>query len=200
LLAEYFNSVGHLYQLNVPIQNGGYGNLILARWPFVSKHQVSLRLGKRKPRGAQLVVVDSPEGPFQLVNWHLGLAELERFWQVNHLLEHHLFRESAHLPTVIVGDFNDWRNRLAELAFTAHRFAQVTVPHSRFRSFPAYWPLAALDKCSFRGPVDVGHTRVVRSALAKSASDHLPLVIDFHLATGGWAKHLRGSHADLHLA
>ena len=30
-----------------------------------------------------------------------------------HLMEHHLFRQSAHLPTLVVGDFNDWRNTLA---------------------------------------------------------------------------------------
>ena len=61
-----------------------------------------------------MAVVDSPEGSFHLVHWHLGLAERERHWQVRHLLDHHLFRQRAHLPTLIVGDFNDWRNTLAK--------------------------------------------------------------------------------------
>ena len=137
-------AVAHLYQLNVRFKTGGYGNLVLSRWPFRLCHQISLRQRRRKPRGAQIVVVESPEGPVHVVHWHLGLAERERHWQVRHLLEHALFRESAHLPTLIVGDFNDWLNTLARNPFAHHGFAQVTTPRSRFRSFPAYWPLASL--------------------------------------------------------
>src|SRR5207249_10140062 len=65
-------------------------------WPIAKSHHISLRLGWRKSRGAQVAVVETPEGPIQLVNWHLGLRESERLWQVDHLLRHHLFRESAH--------------------------------------------------------------------------------------------------------
>ena len=43
-------------------------------------------------------------------------------------------------------------------------------------------PVGALDKAFYRGPIEVRHARIVRSRLAKRASDHLPLVIDFHLA------------------
>ena len=67
-----------------------------------------------------------PRGPIHLVHWHLGLAERERHWQVRHLLDHALFRESAHLPTLIVGDFNDWLNTLARNPFAHHGFTQVT--------------------------------------------------------------------------
>ena len=100
---------------------GGYGNLVLSRWPLRTCHQISLRRKRRKPRGAQLAVVESPEGPLHLVHWHLGLAERERHWQVRHLLDHSLFHESAHLPTLIVGDFNDWLNTLARGPFAVPR-------------------------------------------------------------------------------
>src|SRR5439155_13831695 len=102
-LTEAFHARAHLYQLNVRLKIGGYGNLVLSRWPFRRHHQISLCLKKRKPRGAQMAVVDTPEGPMHLVHWHLGLAERERHWQTQHLLEHAMFRESAHLPTLIVG-------------------------------------------------------------------------------------------------
>ena len=180
-LADALRAVERLYQLNVRVKDGGYGNLVLSRWPFRCAHQVSLRRKRRKPRGAQLAVVETPEGPFHLVHWHLGLAEHERHWQVHHLLEHALFRESGHLPTLIVGDFNDWLNSLAKGPFSHHGFHQVTAPRSRFRSFPAYWPVAALDKAFVRGMVDIRHARIVHSRLARDASDHLPLVVDFHL-------------------
>ena len=128
-----------------------------------------------------MAVIDSPEGAFHLVHWHLGLAEHERHWQVQHLLEHHLFRQQAQLPTLIVGDFNDWRNTLAKGPFAAHGFHQLTAPRSRFLSFPAYWPVTALDKAFARGPLAARHVRIAHSKLARDASDHLPLVIDFHL-------------------
>ncbi|HEV2968965.1 MAG TPA: endonuclease/exonuclease/phosphatase family protein [Pirellulales bacterium] len=181
LLAEYFKSAAVLYQPNVHLRRGAYGNLILSRWPLTSKHQISLRLKAKKPRGAQLAVVQTPEGPLHLVNLHLGLAERERHWQIGHLLGHHLFRESAALPTILVGDYNDWRNTLPRAALGHLGFAHMTAPASRFRSFPAYLPLGSLDKMFVRGTVFVRHVRIIHSWLARRASDHLPLVVDFHL-------------------
>jgi endonuclease/exonuclease/phosphatase family metal-dependent hydrolase len=180
-LADAFKATAHLYQLNVRLKGGGYGNLVLSRWPFQSHHQISLRRKRRKPRGAQMAVIATPEGPMHLVHWHLGLAERERHWQARHLLEHALFREAADLPTMIVGDFNDWLNTLARGPFSKHGFVQVTSPRSRFRSFPSYMPIVSLDKTFVRGPMQIRHARIVHSKLARDASDHLPLVVDFHL-------------------
>jgi endonuclease/exonuclease/phosphatase family metal-dependent hydrolase len=183
LLAEQLGAAAHFYQMNVRYRQGGYGNLLLSRWPMRRRHQVSLRLGHRKPRGAQMVVIETAEGPLHLSNVHLGLAEKERHWQVNHLLHHPLFRESLHLPTLIVGDCNDWRNTLANGPLARWDFEQVTGPASHFRSFPAFLTMLSLDKAFHRG-LTVRHAHVVRSALARRASDHLPLVIDFHLTNG----------------
>jgi endonuclease/exonuclease/phosphatase family metal-dependent hydrolase len=183
LLARALSTNAHVYQLNVPHREGGYGNLLLSRWPLHQHHHVSLRLHRRKPRGAQLAIVDTPEGPIHLVNWHLGLAEKERRWQVNHLLQHHLFLASSHLPTLIAGDYNDWRNTLRNHSFVHYRFEQVTAPIARFRSFPAFLALASLDKIFYRGAVQIKDARIVRTRLARRASDHLPLVLDFHLHT-----------------
>jgi endonuclease/exonuclease/phosphatase family metal-dependent hydrolase len=180
-LAESLSAAEVLYQLNVRLKSGGYGNLVLSRWPFRSVHQISLRLKRHKPRGAQLAVVETPEGPLHLVHSHLGLAERERHWQVTHLLEHPFFRAVAELPTLVVGDLNDWRNTLAHGPFGSHGFHQVTAPRSRFRSFPAYWPVVSLDKAFSRGSIDVRRARIAHSKAARDASDHLPLVIDFHL-------------------
>ncbi len=181
LLAEHFNAAAKLFQLNVHLKTGGYGNLILSRWPLVEKHQVSLRLRQKKPRGAQLAVIDSPEGQFHLVNWHLGLAERERHWQVDHLLTHQLFCGCAELPTIIAGDTNDWRNTLANGPFTSHGFYHITSPASRFRTFPAYMPVGSLDKVFFRGNIKLRRARAARSELTRKASDHLPIIVDFHL-------------------
>lgn len=187
ILAARFAAAGCAFQMNVHYREGGYGNLILSRWPFVEHHHICLRRGAWKPRGAQLAIVDTPDGLLHLANWHLGLGENERHWQVEKLLHHHRFREAAGLPTIIVGDFNDWRNRLAEADLFDHGFEEATRPHSRFRSFPAFLSVLALDKAFHRNGVRVAEVRVVRTPLAKRASDHLPLVVDFRLAEAGEA-------------
>ena len=180
LLARALRCHG-VFQVNVPVGRGGYGNLVLSRWPVTSRHRVSLRQGSRKPRGAQLLVLETPEGPVHLVHAHLGLAERERHWQVDRILGHMLFRSADRHPTVIVGDFNDWRDTLAAGTLAASGFRQVTSPPSRFRTFPAWLAVGALDKAFVRGDVEVKHARVVRTSLTKVASDHLPLVVDFHV-------------------
>ncbi|MGD9647288.1 MAG: endonuclease/exonuclease/phosphatase family protein [Pirellulales bacterium] len=181
LLAEYFRAAGHLFQLNVHLKEGGYGNLLLSRWPIKHKHQISLRLATKKPRGAQMAVINTPDGDLHVTNWHLGLAEQERQWQARHLMTHSLFNESSHLPTVVIGDFNDWRNMLVSGALGRAGFQQVTAPISRFRSFPAFWAMGSLDKAYVRGEIAVQEAHIIRTRLAKQASDHLPLVVDLEL-------------------
>jgi endonuclease/exonuclease/phosphatase family metal-dependent hydrolase len=170
-----------VFQSNVPVGGGSYGNLVLSRFPVGSRHRISLKRGLRKSRGAQLVLIEPPTGPLHLVNTHLGLDERERHWQVTRLLGHRLFRSAGPLPTVIVGDFNDWRNTLAANTLAAEGFRQVTSPVSRYRSFPAWLPVGGLDKAFIRGRIAIEQARIVRTSLARTASDHLPLVVDFDL-------------------
>ena len=180
LLASYFRSHS-VFQPTVHVGDGSYGNLVLSRWPVASRHRISLRRGGRKSRGAQLLLVDSPEGPLHLVNTHLGLAEGERHWQAGKILGHMLFRSADPHPTLIVGDFNDWRDTLARGVLAAGGFRQVTAPAAKFRTFPAWLAVGALDKAFVRGGIEVRQARVIRTSLAKAASDHLPLVVDFPL-------------------
>lgn len=181
LLAERMQYAHRMYQLNVHVQTGGYGNLLLSRWPFRSHHQVQLTRQTKKPRGAQMAIIETPRGAVQIVNWHLGLAERERHWQVRRLLEHHLFREGRGLPQLIIGDTNDWRNTLGNGPFAVHGFQHLTAPVSRFRSFPAYLPLGALDKAFWRGEFTQIAAHVARRRAARDASDHLPLIVDFEI-------------------
>jgi endonuclease/exonuclease/phosphatase family metal-dependent hydrolase len=183
LFCDRFKFSESMFQENVHYRIGGYGNLLLSRWPIVEKHQISLRLRKKKPRGAQIAVVDTPEGKVKVVNLHLGLAEAERAWQIHHLLHHAAFRHTPELPELIVGDFNDWRNRLTHGDFAEAGFAQITTPPSKFRSFPAWFAIGSLDKAFCRQGIGITEARIVTGAHARVASDHLPLVIDFHLVS-----------------
>jgi len=185
ILVERLKASAFVYQLNVPCHKGGYGNLIVSRWPILSQEHVCLRMGWWKPRGAQLVVVNTPQGPLHLVNWHLGLRERERLWQARELLHHPAFTRSEHLPTLVTGDFNDWRHTLETHAFARHHFHHATGPTRHFRSFPSFMALMSLDKLFHRGNVKIDEANIVRNWLTKKASDHLPLVVDFHLPRRG---------------
>jgi endonuclease/exonuclease/phosphatase family metal-dependent hydrolase len=181
LLADRLHAAACLYQLNAPHGEGGYGNLLLSRWPIREAREASLRYRRRVPRGAQIAVVDTPEGPLHVVHVHFGLSERERRWQAARLLEAPEFLAAADLPTLIAGDFNDWRNTLGRRCLLAHGFRHATAPARRFRTFPAFLPLASIDKVYWRGALRVAETRVVRNRPARRASDHLPVVCDFHL-------------------
>lgn len=184
ILADKLQANAALFQVNHPNGQGGYGNLLLSRWPLVHQKQTSIRYRKCKNRGAQIVVVQTPQGPLRLVNWHLGLRERERRWQVAHLLEHPAFESAGDLPTLIVGDYNDWRNTLGKLRFAPRGFTAVADPVKTFRSFPAFLPTLSLDKVYRRGAVRIEAAATRRHRLAQRASDHLPLVVDFGLEHG----------------
>ena len=178
LLAKALKVADSSFQMNVHLKLGGYGNLVLSRWPLLVKHHVSLRMATKKPRGAQMVVVDTPQGKLHVVNWHLGLSEVERVWQARHLFAHSLFKENEALPTIVAGDSNDWRNMLHRTIFAGHGFEHFSAPPAQHRSFPAYFPMGALDK-AFGRALKLERSRVERSKPARWASDHLPLIVDF---------------------
>ena len=171
-----------LFQLNVALSQGGYGNLLLSRWPIAWHQQISLRWQFKKPRGAQLARIEAPEGHIFVVNWHLGLAEFERQWQIRTLLQHPELERHAALPMIIAGDSNDWRNQLQKTCFEPAGFSQITTPPSKFRSFPAALHVGSLDKAFVRGGIVVRTARVGHGGQTKEASDHLPLIVDFHLS------------------
>ena len=65
----------------------------------------------------------------------------------------------------------------------------------RFRSFPAFLAVAALDKVFYRGSIHVRHARVVRTRLARLASDHdtepeVTRAVQIHAFAGGRPRRL----------
>ncbi len=186
------------FQLNVALKHGGYGNLLLSRWPIAWHEHIDLRWQFKKPRGAQAAEIATPEGALLVVNWHLGLAEFERTWQAKRLFASADLQARAALPTIVAGDTNDWRNQLHKRCFLPEGFAHASAPPSRFRSFPAALPVGSLDKAFVRGDVDVRAARVVHGPQTRDASDHLPLILDFHLVAAEREVeaelHPRGQH------
>ena len=183
LLADYFKLAAQLFSTTSILRTGGYGNLILSRWPLtVAASDFAATAISKKPRGAQIGcrrharrTAASGEFSSRPCRRRTPLAN-------SNICSTSLVPRVSELPTLLVGDYNDWRNRLHRGLLSEHGFEQITSPISRFRSFPAYLALSSLDKAFIRDKVKVRHARVVRTPLTRRASDHLPLVIDFHLA------------------
>ncbi len=162
---------------------GGYGNAILSRWPLSDVERVDLTIGKRKKRGALTarahVSAAGHTRSLVLVNMHLGLVGSERGAQLERFLASQPF---AHLqrrtPVLLAGDLNDVWGSLGRRYLEPAGFARCG---SLLKTFPAYLPIRPLDGVFARGDLEARSTHVPRSALAKQASDHLPLVADLQL-------------------
>jgi endonuclease/exonuclease/phosphatase family metal-dependent hydrolase len=172
-----------IFQFNHRVDDGGYGNFVMSRFPILKRHNISLRYRGRKNRRAQLALLQTHDGvQMRIVNWHLGLGERERHWQARHLLTHESFRSYLDIPTLVAGDSNDWRDTLNHGPVREHDLKQVTAPPSRFRSFPAYMPVGGLDKAFVCNRIRIDGAHVINTALTRKASDHLPLLVEFSVA------------------
>lgn len=171
-----------LFQLNVPVgRSGGYGNLILSKWPLIYSQQLSLRIGSRKPRGLQLAKINTPRGHMAIANWHLGLTHPEQIRQVQQFLSHCQAPIWADLPMIAAGDSNDWGNRLFHKILGPAGFHHASLPVAHCRSFPAWFPVASLDKVFTLNGIRHLSTYTVQNKITRQASDHLPLVVEFEL-------------------
>lgn len=162
---------------------GGYGNLILSKWPLDSLSHVDLTIGFRKTRGLLQAHVraklDGHQHTLIVHNLHLGLAGSERSLQLQRFLASRPFQRVHHTtPLVLGGDLNDVWGSLGPKHLTPAGFQRAG---SLMRSFPAAMPLRPLDGLFFRGNLRATATKVLTDKTSKAASDHLPLVADFDL-------------------
>lgn len=156
----------------VPFANGHgwHGNLLLLRKGTVRDvHQI--RLPGVEPRGALVVDVDLADGPLRIVAAHLGLLRRSRAQQAEAILSAVAARSAR--PTLLLGDLNEWR--LGENS-SLRRFDPTFGPLApALPSFPARFPLFALDRI-LANPHDlISRIDVHDTPLARVASDHLPI-------------------------
>lgn len=148
------------------ISLGWHGNAVLVRKGIEVVDVQRLDLSGLEPRGA--VRLDLANG-LSVVAAHLGLRRRDRTAQLDAICA-----ATAECPrTVIAGDFNEWsaHNRLEPLA------ARFEV-HSPGRTFHARRPVAALDRFALSQGIELRNAGVAQDALARRASDHLPIWAD----------------------
>jgi endonuclease/exonuclease/phosphatase family metal-dependent hydrolase len=181
LLAKETGLEHFTYQRNVSLRIGHYGNAILSRYPLEDPQHIDLTLRPKKRRGALVARWRVPVGDITksitLVNLHIGLSGIERQWQLRKLFRiSHLADLRTRSPLVIGGDFNDFWN---SLAWSVMQPAGFQPAGPAVRTFPARLPLRPLDKVFFRGDLRPTHTYAGHADVARQASDHLPLIVDF---------------------
>jgi endonuclease/exonuclease/phosphatase family metal-dependent hydrolase len=159
-----------------------YGNATFARLPIIAEQNYDITWKSRERRGCLRTDIRLPGlSTLHVFNVHLGTSFFERPHQTKLLLENALKSNQTRTgPRVIVGDFNEWtRGTTSQLMHK--QFASVD---SRLRkpSFPGILPLFELDHFYFDWHLKLDQFKVVRTPLAKIASDHLPLVADFRFA------------------
>jgi endonuclease/exonuclease/phosphatase family metal-dependent hydrolase len=167
--------------LRIVRRTGEYGNAILTRLPVLSVRRHDLSHSWFEPRGAIDLQVDVAGQPLRIIATHLGLRRKERRKQWLALMA--ALAELPNVPTVLLGDMNEWYRGAATLR-EAHRiFGEPPAPPA----FPAFAPVLALTRIWVRPRAAILGVEVHRTALSRSASDHLPLkaTIDMRRVTEG---------------
>ena len=151
-------------------ESGPYGNALLTRARVRSVQRYDLTYGGWEPRGALAVELDDKGLQLRVLVTHLGLHAAERRHQVGRLLE--LLPDDLTEPTILMGDFNEWLPWGRPLRRLHAYFGKVPAPVS----FPSRLPLFALDRIWVNPAQALRTVTPHRSALARGASDHLPVV------------------------
>jgi endonuclease/exonuclease/phosphatase family metal-dependent hydrolase len=151
--------------------DGHYGNGLLTRCKIKASELVDLSFRDREPRGA--IAADlQPSGSatLRVVATHLGLRPAERREQVERLVK--LFTWHEQERSVLMGDLNEWFLWGRPLKHLHQYFdATPAVP-----TFPSRMPVFALDRLWTHPGSILRELKAHDSALARLASDHLPLV------------------------
>jgi len=181
-------AVGH----NVSLRKGRYGNATLSRYPIERERNIDLTIGRRKRRGCQhtTLQVEKRTGyphRLEVFNLHLGLSARERRQQVGLLASSSEFADLGHdVACLVGGDFNDWRSLMRPFFVDVLDFSCATDRTTRrgpsaIKTYPSFAPRGGLDKLFHRGGLRARHVYRCRHRLAKTASDHLPLIADYEL-------------------
>ena len=149
---------------------GWHGNALLVRKGTAVTGCCPIHLPSLEPRGAVSADLSLRGTSLRVIGMHLDLSGLWRRRQAAAIIDH-VETASRRLPTIMMGDLNEWRatgGALNDFA-TLFQFA-ATGP-----SFHARRPLGRLDRIMVSRSLRVIDCGVHASATARVASDHLPI-------------------------
>ncbi|MGV8955352.1 MAG: endonuclease/exonuclease/phosphatase family protein [Cypionkella sp.] len=144
-----------------------------------------------EPRGALWAAIDFDGVTLNVINTHLGLVPREQRLQAAALVGSGWFGHPDRVgPTIMTGDFNATSITRPYATFTNHLSdaQRLLGLKPSIKTFPSTFPTIRIDH-AFVTP-EIVPTRIwaPRSPLARAASDHLPLVMDFEIRPTGAAS------------
>ncbi|MBX7528371.1 endonuclease/exonuclease/phosphatase family protein [Qipengyuania vesicularis] len=154
-----------------PRSIGWHGNALLVRRGFEVHEGEALDLPTLEPRGAACGEISVEGQRIRIIGTHLDLSGLRRRDQIRSLVD---FVEdcSRNLPTVIMGDFNQWGRATGAMREFSDRWTVVTPG----KSYPSRQPVATLDRIVASRHWSCVEAEVHHTGLSAVASDHLPVV------------------------
>ncbi len=176
-----------------------FGNLILARHPFVVLGEGALPRRRGEQRAAQWLRLQRDGEAFDVVNTHLSIHFRERLQQLRALWDDEQSERQGdrYFPTlsvetdrmILCGDFNagplspEYRYLAARLG-DAQRFVRFWPSPT----YPSRFPLLRLDHIWVGRRWRVHRAEVVQDRLTRLASDHLPLLVELSLEPASEAR------------
>ncbi|WP_187334897.1 endonuclease/exonuclease/phosphatase family protein [Novosphingopyxis iocasae] len=156
---------------------GWHGNAVLVKHGHRVRTARALDLPTLEPRGAVLAEVDIDGRTMRVIGMHLDLSGLWRRRQVRSVIAH-LDACGEAMPTVLMGDLNQWSSRGCLSEFTGH-------PHYRLldtpKSFHSRKPVSRLDRIITSHEWRCEATGTLENAALQAGSDHLPVWADLKL-------------------
>jgi endonuclease/exonuclease/phosphatase family metal-dependent hydrolase len=165
-----------------------YGDAILTTRPSrLIRGDALPSWGQRRfvePRGALWACVNVGGADVQIINTHLGLRGPERLMQVDALLGPDWIRHAGcQEPVILAGDLNAIPRSRVYRRLAAHlRDAQLCQRSRRQQAtYPSGAPFLRLDHVFVSSSVEVLRAATIRTPIARIASDHLPLLVEFQV-------------------
>lgn len=160
-----------------PDSLGWHGNALLVRKGITLVDAAPVPLPMLEPRGAIRADLMVDGCRVRAVGMHLDLSGLRRRHQIRSVLAH-CADCADQVPTVLMGDLNEWSQRGGSLREFGDAAWQVLSPG---RSFPSRRPIARLDRIIISSDWQVLGTNVHHSPLSATGSDHLPVFASLSL-------------------
>ncbi len=152
-----------------PLSSGWHGNVLLVRRDVQVVDCEAIHLPTLEPRGAVMADLKLKDQTIRVVGMHLDLSGLMRRRQAAAIIEE--LDSCKRMPTVMMGDLNEWTRHSGCLQDFGERFAFApTGP-----SFHARRPVGRLDRIMASPELTITACGVHHSPASRTASDHLPI-------------------------